>query len=240
MDFLHWIDVESERLATAAGAGLDAPVPPCPGWTVRDAVEHTAEVYWHKVMCMRLGRFPESHEWPHGPGDDEGSVGWFRSAHAALAAELRARDPAEKSPTWWPPDQTTGFWRRRMAQEVAIHRGDVESAFGPLTPIDDALATDGVDEVLRRFLFNPYDERPAFVGDRSVAIVTGGRRWVVRMVADDAGFIESDDAADVEISGDPNAVDLWLWRRAHDDSVTITGDAATVAGFRDWLYVATQ
>ena len=35
-----------------AAADVDRPVPTCPGWTVRDAVEHTAVVYAHKATII--------------------------------------------------------------------------------------------------------------------------------------------------------------------------------------------
>src|SRR3954454_9467343 len=124
--YLESIDADSDRLATVAAQGLDNPVPPCPGWTVGDAVRHTGSVYWHKVMCMRLQRRPEEHEWPQDPPDGVGLVDWFRDAHRTLREELTSRGPDAPSPTWWPDDQTVGFWYRRMAQEVAIHRVDVE------------------------------------------------------------------------------------------------------------------
>ena len=47
-------------------------------------------------------------------------------AYRQLAQEFAARDPADPSGTWYGPDQTVGFWIRRMAQETVIHRIDAE------------------------------------------------------------------------------------------------------------------
>ncbi|MBV9292418.1 MAG: maleylpyruvate isomerase N-terminal domain-containing protein, partial [Frankiales bacterium] len=38
-----------------AATDLNANVPTCPGWTVRDAVEHTAVVYAHKATIVEEG-----------------------------------------------------------------------------------------------------------------------------------------------------------------------------------------
>ena len=43
---------------------------------------------------------------------------------------------------------TAAWWRRRQALETAIHRVDAERALGPASPIDPALAADGVGEVV--------------------------------------------------------------------------------------------
>jgi hypothetical protein len=50
--------------AAATAAGLDAPVPSCPGWTVADLVRHVGEVYLHKTLAMQLGDFPGEQDWP--------------------------------------------------------------------------------------------------------------------------------------------------------------------------------
>jgi uncharacterized protein (TIGR03083 family) len=238
--YLEALGGDSARLASVAERGLEPAVPCCAGWTVRDAVVHTGEVYWHKIMTMRLGRWPEDGEWPTEPAQSEDSVGWFRAAYAALVEELTSRGPEAPSVTWWPADQTVGFWYRRMAQEVAVHRVDVELAHDDVTWIPDDIAVDGVDEVLRLFL--PAwgaDAVPAGATGQAVAIESGGHRWVVVL---DAAGARVDDSGPVaaQISGHPAAVDLWLWGRRGLGELTVEGDHDSVDALRTWLVDATQ
>ena len=230
--YLACIDAETERLASAV-TDPEAAVPPCPGWTVAEAVRHTGSVYWHKVMCMRLQRPPEEHEWPHDPAVGEDMVDWFRNAHRELRAELTSRGPEAPSPTWWPPEQTVGFWYRRMAQEVAVHRADVESASGAITPVDEDLAIDGIDEVLRRFLADP-DPLP---GDGpTVDVSTSGQSWRVTLLPE-GGNVTTDatDLADAIVSGEPSEVYLWLWGRESDEAVRFDGDTEVIRALRKRL-----
>ena len=72
------------------------------------------------------------------------AAGPARPVHGELRAEFRAREPGAPAPTWFGPDQTVGFWIRRMAQETVIHRIDAELAAGlPVTPVPGDLAADG-------------------------------------------------------------------------------------------------
>jgi uncharacterized protein (TIGR03083 family) len=238
-EYLAHLDADSARLAEGALGGLDRAVPPCPGWTVRDAVVHTGEVFWHKTMSMRLGDYGQApDQWPQEPAVDEDPVTWFLDAHKALRDELVHRGPRAVTPTWWEPDQTVGFWFRRMAQEVVVHRADVESAFGAITPIDHDLATDGVDEVL--FLFLDGDVKaPAGARGQRVAVETGGRRWVVGLDTDRVR-VDGGSPADVTVSGTPSDVDLWLWGRGHVERLDVAGDRGAVDVLREWLVTATQ
>ncbi len=247
--YLELIEQDGRRLAEAARrVDLDALVPSCPGWTVRDCVAHTAEVYQHKIACIRLQRRPgEDYEQQAPPGVLP--VDWFDDSLAALLAELRGRGPAAPAYTWWPDDQTVGFWYRRMAQETAVHRLDVEDAVGEPTPIDPELAVDGIDEVLERFLggedwagmgpdeWGDVDPR---AGEGMTLAVRSGDVWRSTLAADAVAFRRGDGAADAAVSGDPEPVLLWLWGRRPDGAVTLDGDRSALRAFRDRLRIATQ
>src|SRR5207302_1053045 len=90
--YLELIRTDGECLAHAA-RHLDAPVPPCPGWDVREVVRHTGAVYRHKVACMRLSRRPEQGEWIEQPAPREEPVLWFRDSLDLLLDELGSRKP---------------------------------------------------------------------------------------------------------------------------------------------------
>jgi hypothetical protein len=159
------------------------------------------------------------------------------------------RGPAAPSFTWWPPDQTVGFWYRRMAQETAVHRFDAESGHGEITPVDDALATDGVAEVLELMLADDWsdvseeewaDVSPAAGAGRTIAVRTGESGWRVTLQPDRIDVTAEPGPADATVTGEPSEVLLWLWGRRPDDAVRISGNATAVSALRDRLRLATQ
>jgi uncharacterized protein (TIGR03083 family) len=230
-------------MADVAERGLESAVPSCPGWIVRDAVEHTAEVFLHKVACMRDKVFPDP--WPPERGE-EPTISYFRKAHDALLTELTSRDEHEYAETWWWDERTVAFWGRRMAHETAIHRVDVELAHDDVTPIDAELALDGVDEVLRRFLAGDWsdeliDDQPGTV----VQVRSGGTTW--RVVMEPKAIVANvfldrwpELPADATISGEPLTMYLWLWGRGPRDQLTIDGEPAVADQLRNRMVVATQ
>jgi uncharacterized protein (TIGR03083 family) len=254
--YLAHLRSDGERLAEVAEAhGLEATVATCPGWTVGDVVSHTADVYRRQAAVIRLGRRPMAEEWEQSPVGGA-SLDWFRAALRAMLDELAGREPASPAFTRWPQDPTVGFWYRRMALETVVHRVDVEQAVGVRTPVDAALAVDGIDEVLTVFLRDSWagvsedgwgELRPEDGADRTVAVRAGGAAWRCHLHPAAVDVTRATDAeqvrdwpADAAIDGEPSAVLLWLWGRAPDVAVGLTGDADVLRAFRGRMRIATQ
>ncbi|MGZ4149884.1 MAG: maleylpyruvate isomerase family mycothiol-dependent enzyme, partial [Actinomycetota bacterium] len=222
-----------------ADGRLDAPVPSCPGWIARDLVTHVAQVYEHKIACTDLGVAPDP--WPPAWPADRDPIAWFRDAHARLLAMFDEHGPADPSATWWPADQTVGFWARRMAHETAIHRVDAELAAGAVTHVDTALALDGIDEVLTIMLAGDWSEAPIEPpAGQHVAVEAGNRRWVVTFEPTTIEVTEERDPADATVSGDPSDLVCWLWGRAPDERMSGAGPGDAVRLLRSRLALATQ
>ena len=165
--YVKHVRTDGERIAVVAERGLDAPVPSCPGWTVSDAVEHTAEVFLHKVACMRDKVFPDP--WPPERGDAP-TVPYLRKALGELLHELTSRDELEFADTWWWDERTVGFWGRRMAHEAAIHRVDVELAHDDVTDLPVDATASGEQLSMYLWLWGRGPRDPLVIdGDVSVA-----------------------------------------------------------------------
>ncbi|MGH7639788.1 MAG: maleylpyruvate isomerase family mycothiol-dependent enzyme [Candidatus Dormibacteria bacterium] len=231
---------DCRRLAQVGQGHLDAAVPPCPGWTVSSVVEHLAQVYEHKLQCTLLLREPEP--WPPAWPRDRDPILWLGDARDRLLELLAQRGPEAPSHTWFPPDQTVGFWGRRMAHETLIHRVDVELSQGPPGPIDRELAQDGVDEVLRVCLAGDWSDAPddGARGQR-VLLRTGERSWEVELLRDTVNVGAPRDAPQAELEGEPGALLLWLWGRGSIGPLRHRGDdAAALLLLRERLRLATQ
>jgi uncharacterized protein (TIGR03083 family) len=237
--YVESVRQDGARLADAARADLSTDIPTCPGWTMRHLVSHVAEVYEHKIACTALGKTPDP--WPPEWPSDRDPAEWLADAHERLLEMFERSEPGTPSATWWPPDQTVGFWARRMAHETAVHRTDAELATGTPTPIDPDLAVDGVDEILRIMLAGDWSDEPddAATGQR-VAIATGGRTWRVELERESVTVAEEGGERDATLEGDPSDVVLWLWGRSPDERVKRTGDDQALRLLRSRLVLATQ
>jgi uncharacterized protein (TIGR03083 family) len=241
------LDADFRRLReVASGADLGAAVPGCPGWTMADLLRHVGETYLHKVECMRQGRDPGP--WPPEGLTEEPPLGLLDRSYAALTGEFAARRPEQAAFSWYGPDQSVGFWIRRMAQETVIHRVDAELSAGvPVAAIPADLAADGIDEVLEIFLAygtvtwpDYFTETLASAGDRAVGVVTPEGRWLLRLNAKEVRMEQAGPGdPDATVEGSSPDVLLWLWARA-GEGVATTGDEETIALFRKVLATGTQ
>ena len=161
VSYLQTLRSDAADLATAArAAGLDAPVPPCPGLGRGETgAPHRPGVHLVRRGGPRTGPVDFESLQPMPKGD--GTIEAFEERAAALADALGGLP--EDVPIWnWfgiePAD-------RRLLPPAhgpgssAIHRWDAQAGAGTTAPIDTALAVDGMDEFLTLFLASTNDGR---------------------------------------------------------------------------------
>ena len=251
--FLDSLAADFDRLRFVASLDPAAPVPTCPGWNVGHLTRHVGEVYLHKALAIRDGVEPSP--WPPADLASEEPLELLDRAYAALRYELDTHSPQDHAGTWYSPDQTVGFWIRRMAQETVIHRIDAElGTHQPVVPVPPDLAIDGVDELLNVFLaFSVVNWGSYFTDLLSSApactylLRTDEAAWRVDVAPGELSVadVPAGDGlrADVTISGPPMALQRWVWNREAADApgeVTVDGPAAAVGLLRRCIVTATQ
>lgn len=230
-----------------ARAGWDDPVPPCPGWSVRDLVVHLGGVHrWVTAFVVDERAEPTSREERAAFGehpDDAYLAEWFSAGLEGVADALARADPALRCWTIWPGVPPRAFWARRMAHEMLVHRLDAEIAAGTqVTRVEPALAADGVDELLAGFLLGRPPRRLVADPTRTVAVATTdtGDAWSLAIGPDGpragsgSGSGAGSGADDLTVRGPAAAVHRLLWNRADGlpDGVTADGDPAVLEFWR--------
>lgn len=237
----------------ARRAGMEAPLPSCPGWSVATLLTHLTGIYADRIKLVSLGartdivqRYEdldlpmEYKEWFDAdveadptkplPPLPPGLLGLFEQTAAKLEEVLRAADPERPVYTWCKADQTAGFWQRRMAQETAVHRWDAQLACGDAQPIDAMLAADGIDEMMDVMLgaFRRWaDHHEQGRGETYHFHRTDGPgEWLVRFDADGPVVTRQHARGDVAVRGAASDLLLFLWHRIPATRLEVFGDAA--------------
>ena len=247
--YLDCLSVDFALFRAAASSGdLGTQVPSCPDWTLSDLVYHLAEVYLHKVVTMRTGESPE--KWPPEELAAEPRLALLDQAYAELTETFAELPPEAFAPTFMPDDQTVGWWICRMAQETVIHRIDAQQAAGfPVTAVPDDLAIDGVDEILKCFLAR-FGEGLAEVslahlaapaGGDTIQLSAGPATWTIAPAIDKIAVTDGPAAAPhATLSAAPDPMLRWLWGRAPDTEVHMTGNPTWSSALRSMLIPNTQ
>ena len=241
---------EGEWLADAAErAGLDAPVPPCAPWQVKDLLRHTG--YVHRWAARHINECPDQiidgpseEEILSGGADDARLLAWFRDGHTALARTLATADPAVACPTFMPAPSPLAFWARRQAHETAIHRADADSAAGTMPEYEAGFAADGIDELIMGFgRRRKYQPGSNAVDARLRVLATDtGDVWLVE--AHEGRLQPRRDAGDLReagctVSGPASGLYLYLWNRADAAraGVTVAGDLGLLSAWQSSVRV---
>jgi len=222
---------EGELLAAALGrAELNAAVPGCPGWTMRDLVRHVGGVHrWattYVVGCRQSAMAPEEKKalmatWP----EDELLVAWFRAGHRSLVQALEHAEPQLSCWTFLPASSPLAFWARRQAHETGIHRADAEAVAGPVSPFPVAVAVDGIEEMLFGFASGKRRLRVDSIRKLRLSPTDSEVEWLVSLGPDGVeatGLPRSD--GDCRAAAPASSLFLMLWNRHPPDDVEVSGD----------------
>lgn len=236
--------------ATAATqAGLEAPVPTAPAWTVRKLLAHQGMVHrWARANLRGEDSHPPT--WNAQGQSVADPVAWLREGAAELIETLESAPDDLRAMVFLkdaPPPRL--FWARRQCHETTIHAVDaLAAALGrPPDPrdtqIDDVVALDGIDEVLTGFITRGSTRFSGVDPVRLHVTPTGhDREWSV-LIRDGAATTtrtgpgaanaartgpgdaagDEDAAGDNEteavLSGSPVGLYLALWNRTGADAV---------------------
>ncbi|HEX5117106.1 MAG TPA: maleylpyruvate isomerase family mycothiol-dependent enzyme [Pseudonocardiaceae bacterium] len=249
LDYIEHLARNSARFAAALrDAPPDARVPTCPDWDADDLLWHLGEVQWWWATVVRDGITGDEAEKrkPERPKDREELFAFGAAATREVIDVLGSRSPDSPTWTWGAAPGNVGFVRRRMAHEALIHRLDAELTAGQRTPMDSALASDGVDETLR-VLYGTLPGWGTFTPEPAETVrltaTDTGATWLAtlgRFTGTDPDGVEHDEA-DLQVAAeDPGgpvpaecraeAVDLvcWLTHRPTLGEVVLTGDAGVL------------
>jgi uncharacterized protein (TIGR03083 family) len=252
VDIAEHIDIlreQGEALAGAAGrAGLDAAVPPCAPWRVKDLLRHTGFVHrWaashivSPVPDVRDG--PSEEDILLGGAPDEELLDWFRDGHSALVRALAAADPALETAAFMAAPSPLAFWARRQAHETAIHRADADAAAVDVPSYPAGFAADGIDELIMGFgRRRKYQPEAGRTGTLGVLATDTGDGWHVRIEDGRVQPGRERAPADCEVSGPASGLYLFLWNRAEaaQAGVTISGDPGVLGRWKSGVRVRWQ
>jgi uncharacterized protein (TIGR03083 family) len=229
------IGQEGRRIVAAAGAGrLDDPVPTCPGWTVRELVQHLGRTHlWaaahvEQARPTLLSEEEQEAVWGDMPADPD-VLDWYAGTNARLVAALEAAPADLDCWSFLPAPSPLAFWARRQAHEAAIHRADAEFAAGRPFTVSDRFALDGIDELLLGF-FSRARSRLRSDQPRSLAVIAEGpdgtESWLLRIGAEGARGERGAGPADCTVRGPADRTYLALWNRAPLTELAVSGDGA--------------
>jgi len=201
--------------------GLDAVVPTCPEWTVRDLAHHLGEVQRFWGENVRAGDPTERWAGEVAMPIDELLPSWMRESTAVLCDSLERAGADAPCWTWWGTPATSGAVARHQVQEAGVHCWDAEAVRGSPAPLRPDVADDGVAEFLEVVLGSSADALPGVVTLR--ASDTGGS-WRVAGQRDDGQGRRA-----ATITGTASDLVLMLYRRLPVSDCIVEGDPLLVA-----------
>jgi uncharacterized protein (TIGR03083 family) len=201
----------------AEGADMDARVPSCPDWAMRDLLFHHGMVFrWiGEIVARRATERVSFREVPDREMPAGGEAAWLLAGADRTVAALREVGPDQA--VWgWACGGGTRWWGRRIAHETSVHRVDAELTVGARPEVDPVSAADNIDELLTNAFDlsgSGLDKRVAQSGaEGSLHLHTTDTPGEWQLLRTDEGFSldYGHGKADAAVRGSARDVMLWL------------------------------
>lgn len=232
-------------IEAAERAGLDAVVPSCPGWRVRELLAHLHYVHrWaagyvaHAYQEM-VPELDEPELLAAAPSDDV-LLASVREGHRLLVDALAEAPRTLQCWTFLPAPSPLAMWARRQAHETAIHRVDVElAAERPPTPLSPEFAADGIDELLFGFLRRRRRSHGASgaVGTIALEATDWPEHWEIRLTPGGIETSRGGSGRDLTVRGAVGDLYLLVWNRPPATRPDLTGAASLLDAWGERLRV---
>jgi uncharacterized protein (TIGR03083 family) len=241
------LDRDGRLLLDAARAsGLDAPVPTCPDWRVRDLLAHVhyvhrwAAAYVADALTEMVPEPDEAELLAIAPPDDA-LLARMEESHAELVRALASAPADLFCWTFLPAPSPLAMWARRQAHETAIHRVDAELAAGRSpTAFDPGFAADGIDELLLGFLgrVQPPANVEAVLGTIGLEASDRPERWSIRLTTVDVDTTRGITSCELRVRATAADLYLLLWNRPPSCAPDLTGTVELLDAWRERIRIS--
>jgi uncharacterized protein (TIGR03083 family) len=229
-DYVAYMRQQAAGFASALRTGpLDVRVPSCPEWTVRELAAHLGGVHEWVCAIVTTGRQDRR----HGPIEGEPAE-WYERRAAQLLDALLDNGPDHECWTHQRDNRRTGYWFRRQAHEIAMHRADAALAISGSAAYPAELAADGIGEVLDIWMprMAKYRGPQPLRAPVSLRATDTSHRWLLSPEPDAPpkaiGPHATGDSV-AEVSGSAADLLFLLWKRP--STVDVIGDRACAEEF---------
>jgi uncharacterized protein (TIGR03083 family) len=232
LDLLTTTAADGRDLLTAAEADWSRPIPHCPDWDAAELVGHMGGILAWMAQIVTTGERVSRRDRESAPADCGELADWY-SAHLDRTLHiLTSTDP--ESPTWTfssRGDLRVGWWRRRLAVELAIHRWDAQHATGidggpQPRPLEGNIAAAGIEEFLTEFLpgLLADDGVEGLAGTLHLHATDGPSEWCIDLdTRAGAVAVAGHAKADTAIRGTRSDLLLWLTNREPSGTLEVLG-----------------
>jgi uncharacterized protein (TIGR03083 family) len=219
---------EGSAVVAAASLGLDSAVPACPGWTTDDLVVHLGRL-WAYVASLLSSRATEASQRPPLPEGDRLAV--VSDLLDDLVGQLAALEPQTPVWNWSGEPDVAQFWARRMAHEAAVHRFDAQQAHGVAQPIDEDLASDGLDEFIDVLIPRVLSRDAAELTPGTLVLRTADGERVLALTSTGLHRADAAGPGATVVGGTASALLLACLGRLAWSSLEVEGDPSVLDGW---------